>query len=198
MSGMFDGWMNKLLAALQERERGANVIVVNWLPLAHQHYPDAVNNTRIVGKDIAHLLNWLQEKLHLSFENVHMIGYALGAHVAGYVGKNINGTIGRITGLDPAGPMVEESEADKRLSPDDADFVDALHTYTRETLGVSIVIQMPIGHIDIYPNGGDFQPGCGFNDFLGTIAYGGKYYFTLVSPMYEKYWVSLPRITHGL
>lgn len=69
-------------------------------------------------------------------------------------------------GLDPAGPMFEGVEEQKRLSPDDADFVDVLHTYTREALGVSIGIQQAIGDIDIYPNGGEVQPGCGLADVL--------------------------------
>lgn len=71
--------------------------------------------------------------------------------------------------------MFEGVDPSRRLSPDDANFVDVLHTYTRETLGVSIGIQMPVGHIDIYPNGGDFQPGCGLSDVLGAIAYGSKF-----------------------
>ncbi|XP_063309923.1 endothelial lipase [Pelobates fuscus] len=172
MSGMFENWLHKLVYALQEREQDANIIVVDWIFLAHQLYPDAVNNTKLVGKDIAILLDWLQDKANLSLDNVHLIGYSLGAHVAGYAGNYVNGTIGRITGLDPAGPMFEGVEAHKRLSPDDAHFVDVLHTYTREALGVSIGIQMPIGHIDVYPNGGDFQPGCGLSDVIGAIAYG--------------------------
>ncbi|XP_053304208.1 endothelial lipase [Spea bombifrons] len=172
MSGLFESWLHKLVFALQEREQDANIIVVDWIFLAHQLYPDAVNNTKAVGQDIAILMNWLQEKANLSLENVHLIGYSLGAHVAGFAGNYVNGKIGRITGLDPAGPMFEGVEPHKRLSPDDADFVDVLHTYTREALGVSIGIQMPIGHMDIYPNGGDFQPGCGLSDVIGAIAYG--------------------------
>ena len=77
-------------------------------------------------------------------------------------------------GLDPAGPLFEGADVHRRLSPDDADFVDVLHTYTR-SFGLSIGIQMPVGHIDIYPNGGDFQPGCGLNDVLGSIAYGSEF-----------------------
>ncbi|XP_019670813.3 endothelial lipase isoform X2 [Felis catus] len=171
MSGMFENWLYKLVSALRMREKEANVVVVDWLPLAHQLYTDAVNNTRVVGHSVARMLDWLQEKDDFSLGNVHLIGYSLGAHVAGYAGNFVKGTVGRITGLDPAGPLFEGVDIHRRLSPDDADFVDVLHTYTR-SFGLSIGIQMPVGHIDIYPNGGDFQPGCGLNDVLGSIAYG--------------------------
>lgn len=60
MSGMFENWLYKLVSALQTREKGANVVVVDWLPLAHQLYVDAVNNTRGVGHSIAQMLDWLQ------------------------------------------------------------------------------------------------------------------------------------------
>lgn len=172
MSGMFENWMHKLVAAVQRRESEANVVVVDWLGLAHHLYPDAVNHTRRVGKSIATVLDWLQEEEQLRLEDIHMIGYSLGAHVAGYAGKFVSGNIGRITGLDPAGPMFEGTESHQRLSPEDADFVDVLHTYTRGALGVSIGIQEPIGHIDIYPNGGDVQPGCSLSDVLSTAAAG--------------------------
>lgn len=64
--------------------------------------------------------------------------------------------------------MFEGVEEQRRLSPDDAEFVDVLHTYTREALGVSIGIQQPIGDIDIYPNGGEVQPGCALGDVLAV------------------------------
>uniref|UniRef100_A0A3B3W2F3 triacylglycerol lipase n=1 Tax=Poecilia latipinna TaxID=48699 RepID=A0A3B3W2F3_9TELE len=167
MSGIFETWMHKLVSAVMQRENEANVVVVDWMPLAQQLYPDAVNHTLAVGVDIAKMLDWLQEH-KLPLENVHLIGYSLGAHVAGFAGTYVKGTLGRITGLDPAGPMFEGVEEQKRLSPDDADFVDVLHTYTREALGVSIGIQQPIGDIDIYPNGGDVQPGCALGEMLAA------------------------------
>ncbi|KAL6456175.1 hypothetical protein MHYP_G00347170 [Metynnis hypsauchen] len=114
------------------------------------------------------------DEQQLPLQRVHLIGYSLGAHVAGYAGNFVRGTIGRITGLDPAGPMFEGAEVHKRLSPDDAEFVDVLHTYTREALGVSIGIQQPIGDVDIYPNGGDVQPGCALGDILSTAAAGSS------------------------
>lgn len=65
MSGMFENWLYKLVSALQTREKGANVVVVDWLPLAHQLYVDAVNNTRGVGHSIAQMLDWLQVTMGL-------------------------------------------------------------------------------------------------------------------------------------
>ncbi|XP_029859680.1 endothelial lipase isoform X2 [Aquila chrysaetos chrysaetos] len=99
MSGMFETWLGSLVSALQKREKDANVVVVDWLSLAHQLYTDAVNNTQIVGKSIARLLDWLQENPLFQLENVHLIGYSLGAHVAGFAGNHVHGTIGRITAI---------------------------------------------------------------------------------------------------
>lgn len=78
--------------------------------------------------------------------------------------------------------MFEGVEDQRRLSPDDADFVDVLHTYTREALGVSIGIQQPIGDIDIYPNGGDVQPGCALGDVLAVAS--SKYLIAWVDSLF--------------
>jgi len=54
----------------------------------------------------------------------------------------------RITGLDPSGPLLRQASIDKRLSPDDADFVDCIHTSA--TFG----LQEKSGHMDFFPEGG--------------------------------------------
>ncbi|KAG8147808.1 hypothetical protein E2320_022983, partial [Naja naja] len=95
----------------------------------------------------------IKEQFGYSLDKVHLLGYSLGAHVAGIAGSLTNTKINRITGLDPAGPLFEYAEASRRLSPDDAVFVDVLHTYIRGSPDRSIGIQQPVGHIDIYPNG---------------------------------------------
>ncbi|XP_069779979.1 endothelial lipase-like isoform X2 [Narcine bancroftii] len=171
-TGLMESWISAMVKALQKQETHANVIVINWLERAHQLYTTAVNNSEVVGKEVAILIDWLKQVTNLPLQKMHLIGYSLGAHVAGHAGKYAKDKIGRITGLDPAGPMYEGTEPDKRLSPDDAEFVDVLHTFAYSPLGFSIGIEQPIGHIDVYPNGGSFQPGCGLHNVIHAIANG--------------------------
>ncbi|KAK2835570.1 hypothetical protein Q5P01_016054 [Channa striata] len=178
LSGVFESWMTKLVAALYEREQTANVIVVDWLSTAQNHYVVAAQNTKAVGQEVARFIDWIEETTNMPLKNIHLIGYSLGAHVAGFAGSHATNKVGRITGLDPAGPDFEGEHAHRRLSPDDAHFVDVLHTYTRGSLGLSIGIQQPVGHVDIYPNGGSFQPGCNLRGALEMIAKFGIFAIT--------------------
>lgn len=178
VSGMFESWVSKLVSALYEREHTANVIVVDWLDTAQNHYIVAAQSTKEVGQEIASFIDWIEETTNIPLDNLHLIGYSLGAHVAGFAGSHATNKVGRITGLDPAGPDFEGQHAHRRLSPDDAHFVDVLHTFTRGSLGLSIGIQQPVGHVDIYPNGGSFQPGCNLRGALEKIANYGLFAIT--------------------
>lgn len=170
VTGMYESWVPKLVMALYDREPSANVIVVDWLVRAQQHYPTSAAYTKLVGRDVAKFVNWLQAELDYPWSKLHLLGYSLGAHVAGIAGLLTKNKVSRITGLDPAGPSFEYADAQSTLSPDDAQFVDVLHTNTRGSPDRSIGIQRPVGHVDIYPNGGTFQPGCDLQNTMMMVA----------------------------
>ena len=108
----------------------------------------------------------------------HIVGFSLGAHVAGNAGMHlaeegrrlgsVTGpnckSVHRITGLDPAGFQFENAPTSDRLDPSDACFVDVIHTNAGYFLSdQSFGINRPCGHVDFYPNGGERQPGCSSN-----------------------------------
>ena len=74
------------------------VVAVQWASLARgPWYDEAAANTQTVAK---HLYNFLLnlEESGLNIEQVHIIGFSLGAHVAGFTGALLEGRLGRITG----------------------------------------------------------------------------------------------------
>lgn len=137
-----------------------NVIVVAWEKGAAFPYGQAVANTRVVGAQLAALLDTLVKATNTDVAHIHIIGHSLGAHIAGYAGARTPG-VGRISGLDPAQPGFHNFPKDVRLDKTDAHFVDVIHTdaIPYGTIGGYGIIE-PIGDIDFYPNAGRHQPGC--------------------------------------
>ncbi|XP_062377985.1 lipase member H isoform X1 [Sardina pilchardus] len=154
-------WIDHLvrLLALQQ---DMNVLVVDWnRGAANLNYFTAVTNTRRTAANITGFIQKMQEA-GASLDSVHLIGVSLGAHVAGFIGAMLGGKVGRITGLDPAGPMFAGVPPEERLDPTDAQFVDVLHT-DMDGFG----LRGTHGHIDFYANGGSDQPGCPKTIFSG-------------------------------
>ncbi|KAJ1527564.1 hypothetical protein ONE63_007530 [Megalurothrips usitatus] len=140
-----------------------NVVLVDWAPgaMAARNYLQAASNTRIVGAEIARLVEALDRSELLPMDTLHVIGHSLGAHAAGYAGKQLGGRLGRITALDAAQPAFEDQAPEVRVAVGDALFVDVLHTNGVPfipTLGLGVM--HPVGDVDFYLNGGTVQPGC--------------------------------------
>lgn len=139
-----------------------NVIIVDWTNLAHTAYKTAITHAKRVAKLLKNFTASLTKVKAVFYSSIHYVGYSLGAQVCGMAGyelkKDLNVTIARITGLDPARPLFEwpeEAPDEEMLDKNDAYFVDIIHT----NAGVAGV-ESPYGHVDFYPNGGTRQPGC--------------------------------------
>ncbi|XP_052900822.1 pancreatic triacylglycerol lipase-like [Anopheles moucheti] len=161
-------WIEKMMNRLLDKDPGSTVIVIDWGQGSNPPYNQAVANIRLVGNIAAHFIKTMKDQLQMdNLDNVHMIGHSLGAHLSGYAGStlknnpNLNLTIGRITGLDPAELAFTETDVMVRLDPSDAKFVDIVHSdATPFVPNIGLGLFEPIGHVDFYPNGGFNQPGC--------------------------------------
>ncbi|KAL0831448.1 hypothetical protein ABMA28_002250 [Loxostege sticticalis] len=130
----------------------ANVFIVDWSFHANSGY----NNAVAAVPSIAEFLSAFLEALEIPLNNTHLIGFGLGAHICGITGRDLNGEIARITGLDPSGRLW--GPGTQRLSATDARFVEVIHT---DGGGLSnIGIGTPLGDVDFFINGGSSQPGC--------------------------------------
>lgn len=140
-----------------------NVIIVGWANGGL--YSHAATNTRLVARQITVLLYYLAQLNGFevgdgSFaERIHSVGHSLGAHIMGFVGMDLGGALGRITGLDPAGPDFDMLHERFRLNRNDAQLVDVVHTNGGGRLG-RFGTGLMSGHIDLYANDGVHQPGC--------------------------------------
>ncbi|XP_054766412.2 pancreatic lipase-related protein 2-like [Lytechinus pictus] len=158
------GWAQDMKKALVDENM--NVIMVDWQEGAGRiNYAQSRANTRVVGRDIGKLIDRLKAVSGASYGSMHIIGHSLGAHTAGYAGEALSGQVGRLTGLDPAGPEFTRCGNECLIDKSDAVFVDIIHT--DGTLNPQIEYPIhgcglldQLGHQDFYPNGGEVQPGC--------------------------------------
>ncbi|XP_065284008.1 pancreatic lipase-related protein 2-like isoform X1 [Dermacentor albipictus] len=144
----------------------ATVVVVDWSRASRvANYSLAARSTRTVARLAATMVKTLVDAGVLVPSRIHYIGHSLGAQAGGFFGQDVlaltGSKVGRITGLDPAGPLFEYFDAYVRK--EHADFVDIIHTsmgmgfnFFRGRLGMTT----ESGHVDFYPNGGKHQPGC--------------------------------------
>ncbi|XP_041975198.1 lipase member H-A-like isoform X2 [Aricia agestis] len=153
-TGSGNSSMNPLITDAFLAVSDCNVIVVDWNSLASRCYTTAVLGVPDVGEYLGNFLIWLFDIAGGDWNELHLVGFSLGAHVVGNAGRTASGRPGRVTGLDPALPLWCKNP--DRLGTDSAVYVEIIHTD-----GGVLGFMKPIGHVDFYPNGGtNPQPGC--------------------------------------
>ncbi|XP_071444045.1 pancreatic triacylglycerol lipase-like [Hetaerina americana] len=152
-----------------------NVVLVDWQVAARgPTYLRAVANAELVGRQVAHLLADMVT-LGASPRDMHIIGFSLGAQIAGFAGEGLKERgvkLGRITGLDPASFLFERTNLDtaRKLDSGDAELVDVIHTDGSLLWTDGFGSLAPLGHVDFFPNGGQNQPGCS-DTYVDALAF---------------------------
>ncbi|ODM95253.1 Inactive pancreatic lipase-related protein 1 [Orchesella cincta] len=151
-----------------------NVLVVDWGKAAcasltstgHYLYDYAAKNVAQVGRRLGEFIVFLHDNEFMDMTtDAHIIGFSLGAHVAGNAGYRAwyrtGKVVRRITGLDPAGPafwawdfVPDFMLPEKRLHRHDTLFTDIYHT------SKSFGSEKKMGDVDFIINGGESQPSC--------------------------------------
>ncbi|CAG2103333.1 unnamed protein product, partial [Medioppia subpectinata] len=140
-------------------------------------YNLAAINTRVVGALIGFFITSLCKTYNITNDRFWLIGHNLGAHTMGFAGKRLkNPKVARITALDPAGVGFHTISTYLRLDHSDAQIVDVIHTDAALSYTEGFGTADTLGHLDFYPNGGSWQPGCVVSDSvtskLSTITSG--------------------------
>ncbi|CAG7729817.1 unnamed protein product, partial [Allacma fusca] len=151
----------------------SNIIFVDWEKGASNvYYPTAALSAKLVGSVIADVINNLVKRGVAKKDKIYLIGFSLGGHVVGFIGKNLYSKYKwkpkKITSIDPAGPLYDDKPPEDRIDSTDAEYVEVFHAS-----GDKLGFWKPIGHVDIYINKGTTrQPGCGmFEDISGSCSH---------------------------
>ncbi|XP_061395386.1 uncharacterized protein LOC133330999 [Musca vetustissima] len=161
LGGATAGLYNTLIPELLSAPNVSyNVITVDWGKGAIADYITASYRVKPVGKVLAKFIDFLHQESGMRFEDLQVIGFSMGAHVAGIAGKHLQtGRLKVLYALDPALPLFRYETPEERVDRSDAEYVEVLHT----SVG-SYGYDRPLGHVDLYINYGTRQPGCYFKE----------------------------------
>lgn len=143
-----------------------NFCVVDWHYLANLNYPISAKQTERVGRHTADFIQDLLDAGLFSLKDITLVGYSLGAHVAGSAGARLNGALPLIIGVEAAGPCFSALQSSNRgIRSSDAQYVQAIHT-DHSLCGSN----QTVGDADYYVNGGiNPQPGCSSMSSGGSL-----------------------------
>ena len=171
---LIHGWSNDQTATVNVlcieaylRRGNFNLIVVDWGAGAQTiNYIAARNRVNQVGPFVASFIDFMNLNGLMNFNTLNLVGHSLGGHAAGITGKRLTrGVAEAVFALDPAGPLFSLNSPDTRVAPNDAEYVEVIHTN-----GGVLGFLEPIGLADFFPNWGSAQPGCG-DDVGGGCAH---------------------------
>lgn len=106
-----------------------NMCVIDWSSIAIAEYLTIViPNALLVADYAAKFLKNLTSTYSVPFKNIFLFGHSLGCVVAGNIGKQCGGQIGKIFAADPCGPGCYYEDTHLILSKTSAKYVQIITT----------------------------------------------------------------------
>lgn len=157
---------NKYQSMFNKKSPRFNLLIFDWSVYSRTSYTVAVKHVPGLGETLYEFLSKLRSRLSVDLDSVHLIGYSLSTHIVGYSARLVKERegvkVGQMTLIDPTGVCFQDDSSSNQFSqaftvrPDDAALTVARH-YDMSGLGA----RRPVGHVDIYVNGGSDQPSAG-------------------------------------
>ncbi|XP_059061667.1 phospholipase A1 member A-like [Achroia grisella] len=139
------------------RTLGYNVWLVDVQNFVNDPFPIVTRHVPTVGRRIGEMIyNITLENVGFDPKKLEILGLSLGGEIISFIAKafkELSGTkLSKLTALDPTGPCFRNLGPDERLDQSDADYVEVLNT-NMDGLGIGT----PVGHVNFYINGGEYQ-----------------------------------------
>ncbi|KAL7020085.1 hypothetical protein ACKWTF_011373 [Chironomus riparius] len=169
----FDSESAETISRAYIRRGDHNIVIIDWGQYSFGEYYTVIPRFTAIAKILGSILHeWINNGLDIN--KVHCVGHSFGSHIMGIMARELyklsmgKYKIKRISGLDPAHyGFFPFPSHENPLSPNDAEFVDAIHTDVN-----FIGTNYRVGHVDFYPNNGNLQPGCPqfkFNNYMQLV-----------------------------
>ncbi|XP_055378971.1 phospholipase A1 VesT1.02-like [Condylostylus longicornis] len=161
---IISGWLNvynscssMIIKNAYLQKGNFNVITVSWdeksQDIDYFYLSLTINR---VAKRLADFTKYLNVTKSIPFSDMYLIGFSLGAQIAGLAGKEISPyKYKTIYALEPAGPMFHGLGFNGRVDGSDAEYVEAIQT----NIGLAGYFG-EAGKASFYPNYGTNQPHC--------------------------------------
>ncbi|XP_047990003.1 lipase member I-like [Leguminivora glycinivorella] len=136
-----------------------NLIALDWSAGARTTDQNVLisHNVPLCANSAARFIVWLSQQTGATIDQYHIIGFEVGAHLSGIIGRYLDGQVPFITALAPTRHGFNSTN---QFFPTDGGYTEAIHT---DVYGSGV--HEPVAMSDFYPNNGFFQPGCELVDW---------------------------------
>ncbi|XP_022215913.2 lipase member H [Drosophila obscura] len=135
-----------------------NVIILDWSRQSMDiSYQRVSKQLAAIAANLAKMVRFLHDNTGVPYEQIYLVGHSAGSHISGLAGKQLRPQrLGAIFALDPAGLTQLKLGPSERLSPNDAMYVESIHT-DLTLLGNP---SDQLSHASFFTNWGLGQPQC--------------------------------------